>query len=70
MIPPDGCALIGPAEMVLQEGECCSADFLFAPVVEGFDLGFATGLTEPEVFDFYAACVKLPSRPFCGIIRR
>jgi hypothetical protein len=25
------------------------------PVAEGIDLGFATGMIEPELFDFYAA---------------
>ncbi len=84
MKPPERYILVGPEEVVLQEGEYYVADFLFvpaatpepfdevafwekfplpddaeiAPVVEGFDLGFATGLTEPQVFDFYAAWLR------------
>ena len=33
-------------------------DAELVPVVEGFDIGFATGMIEPELFDFYAAWLE------------
>jgi len=33
-------------------------DAELAPVVEDFDIGFATAMIEPELFDFYAAWLE------------
>lgn len=33
-------------------------DAELVPVVEGFDIGFATGMIEPELFDFYARWLR------------
>jgi len=51
--PTDGAS--GFDELAFWERLPRPDDAEIVPVVEGVDLGFATGMIEPEVFDFYAA---------------